>query len=140
MSQYKSPVRTFVRRIVVGLSAVSLLAALIAAVFVVRAAFGEVSPVRIVRTGEYELAASGGRLWLLRHGSQVTHSQGPRMALVALALAMPGLLIGLHRGRRKLRPAGLCRRCGYDLRATPERCPECGTRATRPCNGLSSAS
>jgi hypothetical protein len=36
-------------------------------------------------------------------------------------------MIAMARRRRR----GGCRVCGYDLRATPGRCPECGTKANR---------
>ena len=45
---------------------------------------------------------------------------------------LPAVILGVLPGvwlsarRRKRRTFGMCASCGYDLRATPERCPECG--------------
>ena len=45
---------------------------------------------------------------------------------IAVACAAPTvLLLRAEWRRRKSRP-GTCPACGYDLRATPDRCPECG--------------
>ena len=43
----------------------------------------------------------------------------------ALVVSLP-LLPWLLKLRRRSGRAGHCRQCGYDLRATPDRCPECG--------------
>ena len=50
---------------------------------------------------------------------------------VAGCFGVPAALwaVGMWRQGRRRGP-GVCARCGYDLRATPERCPECGAIPT----------
>ena len=57
-----------------------------------------------------------------------------------LLLALPACLcllivsfIDLRRTEHR-KQMGLCRNCGYDLRATPGRCPECGAITQPPHN------
>jgi hypothetical protein len=53
----------------------------------------------------------------------------PSWFLVALTAAMPARWLVRRRSarlRRRRAAAGLCTSCGYDIRATPGHCPECG--------------
>ena len=76
--------------------------------------------------------------WAVRRGElgynhgEGTHRPSFREVIVPTWLVVGGLLVPLGVrlavGRRRRRP-GRCAVCGYDLQATPTRCPECGTVA-----------
>jgi len=68
----------------------------------------------------------------------VSHSGRDWLPTVLILAGIPAVLVGLlaaygsYRGEleKYRRRMGLCVGCGYDLRATLDRCPECG-RLTR---------
>jgi hypothetical protein len=63
----------------------------------------------------------------VRYGFAVAPFWGVAAATAVLPLGWTALRWRSRvRGRRRMR-LGLCPTCGYDVRATPERCPECGT-------------
>jgi hypothetical protein len=51
--------------------------------------------------------------------------------LAILAAILPAVWIWRLASKRKAAMQGCCVKCGYDLRATPDRCPECGTVASK---------
>jgi hypothetical protein len=55
----------------------------------------------------------------------------PHWFLVLLFAATPSARVFMGWTRRSPRRDGHCPACGYDLRATPERCPECGTEIVK---------
>jgi hypothetical protein len=51
----------------------------------------------------------------------------PYWALAVVSMIQPARWLVSRRRSRRWQAQDRCRVCGYDLRATPERCPECGT-------------
>jgi hypothetical protein len=107
--------------------------------------------------GESSMGFSGGDLSRLKYdvpisrrfgpfGYNHTTSTNPALVLadghifmfphwfLVLFLAIPPALalrrFIRHRSTRFRAAYGLCLRCGYDTRATPDRCPECGHEKT----------
>ena len=70
------------------------------------------TPLRFFRTGVW---SNGGAIVL------------PLWPIIVLSGILPGLRLWRRVRRRINARKGQCRECGYDLRATPQRCPECGT-------------
>ncbi len=54
----------------------------------------------------------------------------PFWFLTAACLTPAAVRVGRWAKHRRRHGAGHCQRCGYDLRASPGRCPECGTVPT----------
>jgi len=89
-----------------------------------------------IRPGSFQIKVTVGSMPPTTLGFHASHgpfqwtAAVPYWAIFLLtALAPATTAARLVRSRFSGVPPGACRHCGYDLRATPDRCPECGMEA-----------
>jgi hypothetical protein len=85
--------------------------------------------------GSLGVWAGGKRV---RFGGRIDTKSGfgwmvvPHWIAALLLSALPLWWARVYQRVRRWASQGRCARCGYDLRATPERCPECGALPEAP--------
>ncbi len=91
-------------------------------------AFSHLEPGRTF--GTWEFAGVGWYTVRDRNGGRTATGVAPFWLLTAVTAALPMVWTTRRLRARRAWTAGCCPSCGYDLRASPERCPECGTIAS----------
>jgi len=81
---------------------------------------------------ETEAAVHGGPSFFLMWSPYMKAVTAPAWAVAVPLGVLPALRLVRFLRHRRSGSAGLCQRCGYDLRATPGRCPECGKETGAP--------
>jgi hypothetical protein len=104
---------------------------------------------RLIRTKDHVFLFGGVGYarwsWISFYGDRKTPPQCggwewrvylPAWLLAVVTAVLPSAIVWrlwkkLRDRRRRQTGSGWCKECGYDLRATPDRCPECGTAASK---------